>query len=814
MRKVASLAISDMISKNDKLFDYIIPDSMIPLVSVGSFVLVGFGKSNRRTKAVVLSVFEDNSERVLKPINAVIDNSVTLNEEFVKIIHYIKKRCFCSYYEAAKLVIPYGCNYNLSETVTALSRESAKAPMSPLEEEIYSFIESKEKSVSVKDIYDSFGDSARMVLGTLKSKGFLAVDVTAKRNIKDLTVNLISLAIDSDELSRLLNLKSTGAKQAEVMAFLHENGEMSAKEVCYMTGASAQTVNSLIKKGIINARIEEVYRLPHIEATEERAEITLNAEQQRVFDEIAAADSFSPFVLRGVTGSGKTHVYLKLCQKALSENKTAIVLMPEIALTSQIITRFYKLFGRSIAILHSGLSVGEKTDEWRRLKNGEAKIAIGTRSAIFAPVEEVGVIIIDEEQEHTYKSEMTPKYSARDVALLRAKYNKCPVVYASATPSVATYSKAKSGSYKLLTMETRFNNDSLPEVTVVDMRKDVTSGNTGIISNYLFDEISKNLQKGEQTLLFLNRRGYNWFISCRLCGQTVTCPKCSISLTYHSENGRLMCHHCGYSTDNTESCPSCGEKSLKFFGTGTQRVVSELEVLFPEAKIARLDADTTVKKNSHEEILSSFARHEADILVGTQMIAKGLDFPDVTLAAVLMADFSIYADDYKANEKTFQQITQVIGRAGRAEKSGRAVVQTFSPENRVLSLAVAQDYEAFYNEEIELRKQLTYPPYCDVCQITFESGIESEALSAARETAAECVRLHNENYSNLPLIGLGPSPARVLKVNNSYKYKLLLKCRINEEFYNFTTEILNFFYSDKRFKKVNISVEYNPENIA
>ncbi len=814
MRRVASLAISDMISKNDKLFDYIIPESLYPLVSVGSFVMVGFGKSNRRTKAVVLAVYEDDSERVLKQINAVIDNSVTLNAEFVKIIHYVKKRCFCSFYEAAKLVIPYGCNYNLSETVIAHPKEAARAQMSPLEEEIYSYLSSKEKAVSVKEIYDSFGDSARMVLGTLKSKGYLSVDVTAKRNIGDLTVNILSLAIDDFELARLLKLKTTGEKQAAVMIFLRENGEMSAKEVCYMTGATSATVNSLIKKGIIETRIEEVYRLPHIEATEEKAEIKLNADQQRVFDEISSQEGFFPFVLRGVTGSGKTHVYLKLCGKVISEDKTAIVLMPEIALTSQIITRFYKLFGRKIAILHSGLSIGEKTDEWKRLKNGEAKIAIGTRSAIFAPVENVGAIIIDEEQEHTYKSEMTPKYSARDVALLRAKFNNCPVIYASATPSVSTYSKAKGGNYRLLTMENRFNNDSLPEVTVVDMRKEVTSGNTGIISTPLFDEISKNLKRGEQTLLFLNRRGYNWFISCRLCGQTVTCPKCSISLTYHSENGRLMCHHCGYSTSNTESCPSCGEKSLKFFGTGTQRVVSELEVLFPEAKIMRLDADTTVKKNSHDEILSSFARHEADILVGTQMIAKGLDFPDVTLAAVLMADFSIYADDYKANEKTFAQITQVIGRAGRAEKSGRAIVQTFSPENRVLNLAITQDYEAFYNEEIELRKQLTYPPYCDVCQLTFESQIESAALNAAKETANECVRLRNEKYLNLPLIGLGPSPARVLKINNSYKYKLLLKCRINEEFYNFTEEVLNFFYTNKQFKNVNISVEYNPENIA
>ncbi|MBQ2945802.1 MAG: primosomal protein N' [Clostridia bacterium] len=813
MRRVASVAISDMISRNDKLFDYVIPDSLAELISVGSFVLIGFGKSNRRTKGIVLAISEENGERSLKPINAVLDNAVTLNEEFVKLIGYIKKRCFCSYYDAAKLVIPYGCNYNLSETVKACPRENARAELSPLEEEIYCYIASKEKALPIKDIYDSFGDSARMVLSTLKSKGCLELDVSAKRNIKDLTVNILSLSVSDSELARLLKLKSTGEKQAAAMSFLRENGEMSAKELCYMTGASAQTVNSLIKKGIVSVRTEDVYRLPKIEASQQDREIILNGEQSRVFDEIVSQEGFCPFVLRGVTGSGKTHVYLKLCKKALDENKTAIVLMPEIALTSQIITRFYKLFGRNIAIIHSGLSVGEKTDEWRRLKNGEAKIAIGTRSAIFAPVENVGVIVIDEEQEHTYKSEMTPKYSARDIALLRAKYNKCPVVFSSATPSVATYSRAKSGSYKLLTMEKRFNNEALPEVTVVDMRKEVQNGNTGIISDHLFNEISKNLQKNEQTLLFLNRRGYNWFISCRNCGQTVTCPKCSISLTYHSENGRLMCHHCGYSTDNTESCPSCGDKSLKFFGTGTQRVVSELEVLFPNARIMRLDADTTVKKNSHDEILSSFARHEADILVGTQMIAKGLDFPHVTLAAVLMADFAIYADDYKANEKTFAQVTQVIGRAGRAEKSGRAVVQTFAPENRVLNLAVAQDYEAFYGEEIELRKQLTYPPYCDICQLSFESDSELSAINAAKAIAGECVRLHNEKYPQMAMIGLGPSPARVLKINNSYKYKILLKCRINEEFYSFTNELLNFFYSSNEFKKVNISVEYNPENI-
>ncbi len=813
MHKTASVAVADMTSQNDKLFDYYIPTELDSCVKPGAFVLISFGKSNRKTKGVVLEVKETEAERSLKPVLSVLDNGAILSDEAIKITHYIQKRCFCTYYDAAKLLIPYGCNYNLEEMLSARPATEGLAQLSPLEEDIYAFVSSKEKPVSVSKIIESYGDSARLVLGSLKSKGYLQSERIAKKNVSDLTVKIISLAINEREYSELIKRKSLGNKQLALLEFLNENKEVSVKEACYMTGASAQTVNSFIKKGIINLKIEEIYRLPQINETEEKGEILLNESQQEVYNEISSSLGFSPFVLRGVTGSGKTHVYLKLCEKALNENKTAIVLMPEIALTSQIITRFYKAFGRKIAIIHSGLSVGEKADEWKRLKNGDAKIAVGTRSAIFAPVENVGVIIIDEEQEHTYKSEMTPKYSAREIAVLRAKYNKCPVVFSSATPSVSTYSKAKMGSYKLLTMEKRFNSGPLPEVSVVDMRQEVSKGNTGIISDLLRDEIEKNLQRNEQTLLFLNRRGYNWFISCRSCQQPVTCPKCSISLNYHSENGRLMCHHCGYSTDYTEKCPNCGEESLKFFGTGTQRVVSELEILFPNAKIMRLDADTTVKKNSHDSILSAFAAHEADILVGTQMIAKGLDFPHVTLAAVLMADFAIYADDYKANEKTFCQITQVIGRAGRAELSGRAVVQTFSPDNRVLNLAVLQDYETFFKEEEALRKSLTYPPYCDICQVTFEGLNEFIAKESATQMASEAKKLYVEKYSQMPLRGLGPSAARLLKVNNTYKYKLIFKCKINEDFHSFIHELMNSFYAKKEFKTVNISVEYNPETI-
>ncbi|MBQ3824270.1 MAG: primosomal protein N', partial [Clostridia bacterium] len=579
-----------------------------------------------------------------------------------------------------------------------------------------------------------------------------------------------------------------------------------------MTGVSAAAVNGYIKKGVLQARIEQVYRLPKITESESPAEIVLNDEQQAAFEGILSKEGFSPSLLYGVTGSGKTHIYLKLCEHAVNSGKTAIVLMPEIALTSQVITRFYRVFGRKIAIIHSALSAGERADEWKRLKNGDAVIAVGTRSAIFAPVSNVGVIIIDEEQEHTYKSEMTPRYSARDVALFRGKYNKCPVVFSSATPSVATYSKAASGAYGLYKLTKRFNGEPLPSVTVVDMREEQSKGNTGIISEKLYDEIAGNLKRGEQSLLFLNRRSYNWFISCRNCGNAVTCPKCSISLTYHSENRRLMCHHCGYSTEFTEVCPTCGKKALKFFGTGTQKVVSELELLFPDARIMRLDADSTVRKNSHDEILSAFAAGEADILVGTQMIAKGLDFPRVTLAAVLLADFTIYSDDYKANEKTFAQITQVIGRAGRAELSGRAVVQTYAPDNRVLNLAVTQNYEAFYKEEIELRKKLTYPPYCDICQMTFESEREALAREAAEAVASECVTVRATKYPDMPLIGLGPSQARVLKVNNVYKYKLVLKCRINKDLCDLAESAASWFDGEKRFQDVLMSVEYNPEN--
>jgi len=527
----------------------------------------------------------------------------------------------------------------------------------------------------------------------------------------------------------------------------------------------------------------------------------LSSEQSAVFNKILPlikSDSPEAALLYGVTGSGKTLVYIKLIESALSFEKTAIVLVPEIALTPQTVSIFSSHFGDAVAVLHSALSAGERYHEWMRINEGKVRVVVGTRSAIFAPLKNIGLIVIDEEQEHTYKSENTPRYHAREIAKYRVTRTSGLLLLASATPSVDSMYAAKSGRYKLYSLKSRYNERDLPPVIIADMKKELRAGNGGTISSVLRDELEKNIQNGEQSILFINRRGSSPLVTCGECGFTYKCRHCSVSMTYHVSNRRLLCHHCGYSMLAGEVCPECGGK-LKYIGAGTQKIEMELLKLFPDVGIIRMDADTTTRKNSHDKLLSDFRKRKAQILLGTQMVTKGLDFENVTLVGVLSADMTLYMSDYRANEKTFSLITQVVGRSGRGEKPGRAVIQTFTPEHRVISLASKQDYEGFYNSEIVLRHALEAPPVRDLISLT-ATGVDENAVVSACATLKDALNNYFRGDSSVKL--LGPAPTAVSKVKNKYRYRLLVNCENNRHVRETIAHVIREFARDGKSRGV------------
>ena len=587
---------------------------------------------------------------------------------------------------------------------------------------------------------------------------------------------------------------------------------MSVKEICYYTGVTQSVVDSIVKKGLAYYYEDEIFRTPKANVTETVEPLVLTDEQNNAYKEIYSKikeDKPSVSLLYGITGSGKTSVFLKLIEKVLQDDLGIIVMVPEISLTPQFMNIFSSRFGKQVAVFHSGLSFGERLDEYKRVKNGDAKIAIGTRSAVFAPFEKIGLIIMDEEQESTYKSESTPRYHAREVAKFRIAKHNAVLLLSSATPSIESYFYAKQGRYNLSTLTNRYGGAVLPEVVIADMNVEAQEGNFSNFSSVLLENLHYNLDHNKQSILLLNRRGHNVYVSCTHCQEPVTCPNCSITMTYHSANKRIMCHYCGYSLPFTNECPTCNGKGLRLSGAGTQMAEEELEKIFPQARILRLDTDATMKKFSHERKLTAFAKGDYDILIGTQMVAKGLNFPNVTLVGVLNADQMLYADDYRSYERTFSLLTQVVGRSGRGKDKGMAVIQTFTPENNIISMSAQQDYEKFYNGEIAIRKAMLYPPYADICMIGFVSENQMKAVKASNDFLNMFINNARENYPNLPLRILGPSPASVLKVSNKYRYKLIIKCRNNSDFRKLLGDLLCDFDKISEFKDVTVYADMN-----
>lgn len=631
--------------------------------------------------------------------------------------------------------------------------------------------------------------------------------------VGDKSDKMIRLKIfDDRDLPRLT------VKQNSVCALLFDVGTASVAEVCEFCSVGKTVLDNLVKNGVCEYYQKEVYRMPYKNVSDNgaRENINLSDKQFKAFDvyrKMLNSDGGTG-LLFGVTGSGKTQVYLRLIDEAIDNNKDVIIMVPEIALTPQMLGIFYKRYGRKVAVFHSALSLGERNDEYKRVDRGEAKIVLGTRSAVFAPVHNLGLVIMDEEQEHTYKSDRTPKYHAREVANFRCRYNKALFLMTSATPSVESYSNALNGKYVLCELDERFGNAVLPKVITVDMKQELKAGNKMPISATLRFLIEDNLSKNKQTILLINRRGYNTFIACNECGHVITCSNCSISLTYHSYNNRLTCHYCGYTKPLDNICPECNSNSVRYSGYGTQRIEDELERLFPNAKILRMDADTTTAKFSHQKLFDAFANGDYDILVGTQMVAKGLDFPNVTLVGVINADNSLYDENYTAGERAFDLITQVVGRSGRRDEQGKAVIQTINPYNTIVEYAGRQDYKAFFNTEINLRKALTYPPFCDIYSISFVGENEVKTVLCSKAFFDNLVELNKEEYADLKLIVLGPSPAKISKINNEFRYRLAIKCKNSKNVRKMLSEILKRIDKIKEYKEVFVSIDLNPYDLT
>lgn len=631
-------------------------------------------------------------------------------------------------------------------------------------------------------------------------------------DIKDKSLKMVRLKVENEE-----ELSAVTPKQRIVCDLLLDVGAAEVNEVCEFCSVGQGVLKTLEKHGIVEFYQKEIYRNPYKDKKAvDQKEIILSDEQQLAFDTYKSMlDSYGVGLLFGVTGSGKTQVYLKLIEEVLyNKGKDVILLVPEIALTPQALNIFHSRFGDKVAVIHSGLSLGERNDEYKRIDRGEAKIVIGTRSAIFAPVHNLGLIVMDEEQEQTYKSERTPRYNAKDVAKFRAKYNNALFLMSSATPSIETYSLAKSGKYKLCTMNNRYGNAVLPEVITVDMKKEMKLGNKSSISSTLKELLQQTIDDGKQAILLINRRGYNTFIACDECGHVVTCPNCSISLTYHKYNDKLVCHYCGYSKKLDNVCPSCESNSIRYSGFGTQKIEQELEQQLENARILRMDADTTSAKFAHEKLLEQFKNKEYNILVGTQMVAKGLDFDDVVLVGVVNADNSLYDESYTSFERSFDLITQVVGRAGRRDSNGKAVIQTINPLNETLEFASKQDYIGFYNNEISMRKAMTFPPYCDIFSVGFTGDDENSVALCAKSFFEIFKDIHSKSYIDQKLKVLGPTQAKISKINNNFRYRLAIKCKNNAKIRELLATVYKQVKKDKRYKDVSVSICLNPTDIS
>lgn len=796
----ALVAVENTHYSFDMLFSYNIPACLSEHVAAGKRVVVPFGRGNKKRIGLVFGLSDEVPEKKCKDVFAVIDSEPVISEELLKLCKWLSENTFCTYYDAFRAILPPGLGYSLKRRVVL--KKDFGEELSASEKEFAEQLKKADKAA-----FDALIASDSAMTDALMKKGALAEDCVAKRRIGDENVAMVRVSADLDPEIKLT------PKQRSVMELLEETGCASIHEVCYNCAVTPAVVKLLIEKNCLERFEQTVFRTEgSAEATEDPDSIVFSTKQKEVYEGILELmNDTKPrcALLRGVTGSGKTSIFIRLINEAVKNGKSAIMMVPEIALTPQMVGKFRSLFGNEVAIMHSALSIGERADEYRRIREGKAHIVVGTRSAVFAPVKDLAIVAIDEEGEGSYKSESSPRYHARDAAKQRCFAHNALLLLASATPSIESCYFAKKGRYTLFEIDERYNNAVLPEVQIINMAEERQNGNMSTFSMPLLDELAANLERGEQSILLLNRRGYRTSVRCLACGKPLECPNCSMPLTYHKVNGSVICHCCGYMRRLDPVCPKCGGRYFNMKGEGTQLIEDELSVMFPKARILRMDADTTSTKGAYEREFSAFGNGEYDIMVGTQMIAKGLDFPNVTLVGVLKIDNSLYAADFRAYERTFSLITQVVGRSGRGGKRGRAMLQTFSPDHFVITLAAQQNYPEFYNEQIELRRAQFYPPFCDITVFGFASVSEERCRSAAKKFSDMLPKNAEPYGKRVPTIILGPAPNTVGKVNGRYRYTLIVKCSNSPEFRKVVSDTLRQAYADKDFDNVTFYADIN-----
>lgn len=797
--RIASVIVDVPTRQTNRSFDYLVPSTMEGIVQVGVRVIVPFG--NRKVMGFVVGMKQESDFDRLKEIEEVLDLTPVLTTELLKLGKWLAKEMVSFYIQTYQAMLPRVLKASYNKEIVKMSDE----PLPDSLEQIFAGRQTID--------YDEFVERKASLHALRKQidEGNVRFNyiVKSKENRKKLLFLQPAKELPFLE-EALLDLPKRAKKQREILEyFIHHTDPIEQRTFLQKLKTSSSTLQPLIDRGLIKKVSKEIYRNPYEDSDIKPTEaLPLSPQQKNAIEPIWESvenKEHRVFLLHGVTGSGKTEVYLQAIERVLEKGQEAIVLVPEIALTPQMVHRFKGRFGKDVAVLHSGLSQGEKFDEWTKIQRKEVRVAVGARSAIFAPFENLGIIIIDEEHETSYKQDEQPKYHAREVAKFRGEYHQCPVILGSATPLLESYARAKKGVYTLLEMPHRMNKQAMPPVEIIDMRDELHAGNRTMFSRRLMEAIQDKMAKGEQIVLFLNRRGYSTFVMCRECGDTVKCPSCDISLTYHKATNELKCHYCNYRIPMVTECPTCQSQSVRYFGTGTQKVEESLLQLLPDAKIIRMDVDTTRRKGAHERLLRAFSEKKADILLGTQMIAKGLDFENVTLVGVLAIDTMLQLPDFRSSEKTFQLLTQVSGRAGRHHLPGEVIIQTYSPEHYSIELASKYDYDQFFYKEMEMRRQFRYPPYYYLTLLNVSHPNEMKAYEVTK-TITQLLRKHLSNQVTI----LGPTPSPIVRINNRYRYQCMIKYKNEPNQLAVIRKILNYYHDEMIKNDLMIQVDLEP----
>ncbi len=815
---VAKIAVSKLGFENDILYSYRIPENCKNIVKAGQRVVIPFGVGNAKRTGFIMELSENDKTENLKEVYAILDPEPFISDELINVIKWLKSNCFCTYFEAAKSVFPCGLGMGISGIKYKVCDDFENC-LSNLNKEEILFLKCINKTFkgvfTLKNVLDSKIKNYNKILNSLISRKIIFEEFANVKNVGEKTIKFLKINEKCP-----VNFSSLTPKQRNIYDYIKNNESSTVKEVCYFTGISESTVRTLIKKQVLICNSKFEYTSPENGFIEDNVSEyiapKLNAKQQKALESLMATlkrGRFGISLLHGVTGSGKTEVLLNLVDHVLKLNKSVIFMVPEIALTSQFAEVFRKRYKSNVAIIHSNLSDWQRFDYWKKINEGKCNVILGTRSAVFAPAKNLGLIVIDEEHEYTYKSESSPRFNAKEVAKYRSKYNNSFLVFSSATPSVESYYNAKIGNYHLVTLNHRFGEAKIPDVQIVDMNGKSEIVESNQLSEELLEALRKNLVNKKQSLIFINRRGYSTFAKCRNCGEVLTCPNCSVSLNYHKSNGRLMCHYCGHSKPFTIKCPKCEKDKVVYMGSGTQKIEDILYKDLPNARILRMDSDNKNLKEFYSTSFKDFTEGKYDILVGTQMIAKGFNFPNVTLVGVVSADHYLYSEDFRSYEKTFSLLTQVSGRSGRYKTPGKAIIQTFTPECEIFKFASEQNYNDFFNHEISMRKSMLYPPFADICVIGFVSENERSVLNFGINFFEFIKKIAKQKYPKIPLRIFPPGVAAVKKVSGKYRYRIVMKCKNNKEFRNLISESLTVFLKENKLKNVHVFADINPDMI-